>query len=297
MAGMSEMKFSIVVVSWNVSALLMRCLRALEREREAGADIEVFVVDNASKDDSAAMVRQHHPWVKLTVPEKNIGFAQACNQALTQAKGDYVVLLNPDTEVAAGFFTDLEKSFLRHGKAGVIGGHILNEDGTTQTSVRSFPSRWALQLEALKILGRAPGLAKNYLMANFDYATAQQVDQVMGACFAVPRAVWKELGGFDEGFFLWFEEVDFCKRAKDNGYEVWYEPTLTILHTKGTSFKQLTKFQRHYFFTNSLLRYAKKHLGEITRNWLFWLSMPYFFVAALLDYADQRGKKSPAKEK
>ncbi len=287
---MDAVKFSVVVVSWNVSALLMRCLRALEKEREAGVGLEVFVADNASTDGSARQVREHYPWARLTASEKNLGFARAVNAALEQAQGQYFVLLNPDTEVAAGFFTDLEKSFVRHPRAAVIGGHLMNEDGSTQASVRRFPTRYVLVLEAVKLLGRVPGLAGKYLMADFDYRMAQEVDQVMGACFAMPASVWQELHGFDPGFYLWFEEVDFCRRAKAAGYEVWYEPALTVLHTRGASFKQLTKFQKHYLFTNSLLKYARKHFGGVTRGFLFWLSLPYFFVAALLDYVEQHDK-------
>src|SRR3989338_11561119 len=136
---MAEGKFSVTIVSWNVKTELARCLQALAQEQQTGVDFQVIVVDNASHDGSAQLVRQQFPQVRLIALDKNIGFAVACNLGAREAEGDYLLFLNPDVEIAAGFFSDLERAFIHHPKAGIIGGDIFYPDGATQASERGFP--------------------------------------------------------------------------------------------------------------------------------------------------------------
>ena len=284
---MSEVKFSVVVVSWQVRAYLRRCLVSLAGELDKAA-FEVIVVDNASTDGSADLVRREFPWVKLKALLQNQGFAQACNLGVQDSTGRYLLFLNPDTEVAAGFFSDLERTFIQHPEVAVVGGHLVNENGSTQASVRAFPSLWPLALDTLKFLNRYPKLAPHYLQAGFDYTVSQVVAQVMGACLAVRRELWEKLAGFDASFFIWFEEVDFCKRASEAGYKVWYESNLTLTHSRARSFSQLTYLERHSLYTQSLLHYVSKHLSYPSFIMLYILSRPWFVIAFITDYVYSR---------
>lgn len=287
---MTGSQTSVIIVSWNVRELLRVCLKALERERRV-SQIEVIVVDNASLDNTATLVRQEFPWVKFIAQPTNLGFAKACNQAAKLATGRYFVFLNPDTEVSAGFFNDLEREFARHARVGILGGHLLRPDGSTQPSVRGLPTPWPMVLETLKLLQRFPWLAPSYLRLSFNYETSQFVEQVMGACFAVRRETWEQLNGFDERFFVWFEEVDFCKRALTQGYEIWYSAHLILIHQQGQSFNQLTYAKRHRLFTQSLLWYARKHFGLLLWSLLWPLSGLWLLPAYALDLLVQHVKR------
>ncbi len=280
-------RFSVIIVSWNVSTKLSACLDSLAC---AGAATwaEVLVVDNASKDGSADMVRTRYPWVKLTALTYNAGFAAACNLAAKAATAPHLVLLNPDTEVGDKFFDTLATAWQAHPQAAVIGGKLLNEDGTIQPSVRGFPTLWSSLLDSVKLLGRFPQLAPRYLKTTFDYSKVQAVEQVMGACFSVSRQTWDAFHGLDQGYWIWFEEADFCKRAHDRGLEVWYDPEILVRHTLGASFRQLGYLEKHQRFTKSLLRYLRLHASPLTFCLVWLTSRPWFVVAWLLDVARPR---------
>lgn len=282
---MASSKFAVVIVSWNVKTQLEKCLNSLESERNGEPIFSVTVVDNASSDGSAEMVRQNWPQVKLISLSDNIGFARGCNLGAKEINADYILFLNPDTQITAGFFSDLERAFIHQPQAAVIGGRIINPDGTTQPSVRNFPGLWVGILEATKLLGRFPSLAPNYLLPNFNYNEAQEVAQVMGACFAVRAKVWQELAGFDEHFFLWFEEVDFCKRVQNAGWQVWYDHHLSLVHSQAQSFSQLSTYRRHYNFTKSLVYYFYKHSGIVSAGLIWLLSKPWLALSYIYGHA------------
>ncbi|MFA4937559.1 MAG: glycosyltransferase family 2 protein [Patescibacteria group bacterium] len=274
---------SVIIVSWNVKAKLKRCLESLLTEPIQ----QIIVVDNNSADGSVAMVHQEYPQVKLLALTENIGFAAANNLAARDTVGD-LVFLNPDTYLEPEFFQTLDKFWYSHSQAGVVGGRIVYDDGKVQRSIRRFPTFWSSLLDTIRLLGRFPQLAKKYLQPKFDYTKAQAVDQIMGACFAVKRKVWDELGGFDENFFVWFEEVDFCKRIKRAGFEVWYNPELHLSHTQGASFYQLSYFKRYCLFMHSLLYYLKKHHAAWERILIWCISRPVYIIVFLLDYVIPR---------
>lgn len=258
------MQFSVVIVSWNVRDLLRRAIASVLREAKEVA-LEVFVVDNASKDGSAEMVREDFPSVRLIANEKNFGFAAACNQAIRESRGEYVLLLNPDTELRSGALQALARFFASYPSAGVVGGKILNSDGSIQPSVRRFPTLASQVLILLKLHRVFPRLSalRRYFANDFDYSRAQEADQVMGAFFCVPAHLWNAVGLFDERFFVWFEEVDFCKRVRDAGFSVFYAPDAVAIHHGGRSFGQLSPIARQWLFGQSMARYMKKHHGPL----------------------------------
>ena len=268
---------SVIIVSWNVKDLLYQCLVSLMRQ--TGVTAEIFVVDNASTDGTPAMVGQSFPRARLIVNDKNVGFAKANNQALNLAAGRYLLLLNPDTELRPDSLKQVVDFMEKHPRAAIAGCRLLNTDGTLQPSVRRFPTlvsqAWIL-LKAHHLLPTA-----KYWASNFNYHQAQEVDQVMGAFFMIRREAFAELGMLDENFFIWFEEVDYCRRAKNCGWQVWYAPVTEVTHHGGQSFNQLMSFTKQRMFNRSMLYYFKKHHRR--SSWLIlWLLSPASLALAWL---------------
>ncbi|MEK7158450.1 MAG: glycosyltransferase family 2 protein, partial [Patescibacteria group bacterium] len=250
---------SIIIVSWNVRDLLMSCLRSVDRETY-GIRYEIFVVDNASDDQSAQMVRQQFPEVMLIANEVNRGFAAACNQALRRARGRMILLLNPDTLIFNHALEKLTQWMDERPKIGILGPQILNTDLSIQPSTRTFPSL-GIQILVILKLHRAfsffPSVAR-YFGLN-QALSPHRVDQVMGACFLIRRQTFQSIGYFDERFWIWFEEVDYCRRAADAGWETWYTPIAQVMHQKGRSFEQVRAVTRQRHYNQSLFRYFQKH--------------------------------------
>lgn len=273
--------FSVFIVSWNVRDYLRTCLQALAKERSE-ADFEVIVVDNASLDGSCEMVRREFDWVKLISSARNLGFAAANNLGAQEARGEYYVLLNPDTEINPGFFAEVMNFYRRRPAAAVVGGKIFNPDGTLQPSVRRWPTLLSQILVLSKVAHFFPKLISRYLAVDFNYNEETRVDQVMGACFIVPRVIWRNLGAFDAKFFVWFEEVDFCKRCVMAGGEVWYSPKITLRHQQKASFSQLSVSARQWRFNRSAIYYFYKHYSWPAALLLAIISLPVLLVTYVI---------------
>ena len=259
--------FSVVIVSWNVRKLLQDCLESIYRLPAAEQPRAVFVVDNASNDGTVQMVQTNFPQVQLIANQENRGYAAANNQALAQIPNGDVLLLNPDTLVHAGAFPRMLQAFADHPKAGIVGSKLLNVDGSVQPSVRQLPTVSALAAIALKFQHFWPGfppLAK-YMARGLDTEREQAVGQVMGAAFLIRRSVISQIGLLDEGFHVWFEEVDFCKRAADADWETWYVPTAHVTHVGGQSFAQQPSVLKQRTWYQSVMHYSRKHFSFFSR--------------------------------
>lgn len=257
----------IVIVSWNVQEPLRRCLLSLPQTCE-GLDWDCVVVDNNSSDGSAEMVKQishKDERIDIIINKENRGFAYACNQgAAHHNQARYVLLLNPDTQCPVGSLKQLVASADAHPKAGIIGPKLIYPDGTYQPSAQRFPSLADQSLILLKlhhIFSGAKSL-KKYFMHDLDKDKTQEVDQVMGACFLVRKECWDQLEGLDQRYFIWFEEVDACKQAKQNGWQIWYEPSVEIIHYGGEAFAKVFSWRRQGYFNDSLRKYMKKWHGQ-----------------------------------
>lgn len=273
---------SILIVSWNVRDLLKACLASLGAIR--GVRVEIIVVDNASTDGTVAMVRETYPSVRCTANAINRGFAAANNQAIAQATGRYVLLLNPDTEAHAGSIEGVVSYLDAHADIGLFGSTILNADGSLQRSVRSDPTLVALALLFLKLHAVFPNARPlaGYFARSFDYAREADVEQLMGAYLAIRRDALRDIGLLDAGYFLWFEEVDYCKRARDAGWKVRYAPHMPITHKGGESFRKLGNVRQQYFFVTSALRYADKQMTRTAYGCLLLLA-PISIVLGFLE--------------
>jgi N-acetylglucosaminyl-diphospho-decaprenol L-rhamnosyltransferase len=245
----------IVIITYNSAAVIGACLDAA-----IASGAEIVVVDNHSHDNTVEEVRKRS--VRLVANETNRGFAAAANQGFSVLETTYVLMLNPDAVVISSLQPLREACDLPG--SGAAGGQLLDGNGIPQIGfmVRNFPTAASLVLEALllnRIWPKNP-VNRRYRGLELDYSLRQEVEQPAGAFLMVKRALWQELGGFDEGFHpLWFEDVDFCKRLMKRGYRLYYEPRAVAKHTGGHSIPELTVEMRHFYWYRSLLRYSAKH--------------------------------------
>ena len=252
---------TIIIVSWNVRALLRRCLQSIPSDSPA---VQVIVVDNASGDGSAEMVRAEFPHVHLIANEENRGFTAANNQGLALSHGRHLLLLNPDTEIVGNALATMV-SYIDHNAAvGVVGPQILYPDGSLQPSRRRFPTLATALVESTVVQEWWDDnqILRRYYMADTPDDAIQAVDWVVGACMLVRRQAYEQVGGLDEGFFMYSEELDWCRRIKEAGWEVVYLPTATIIHHEAKSSDQVVA-ARHIYFQSSKVRYFHKHHGSL----------------------------------
>ena len=265
---MNRPDLSVVVVSWNVRELLCGCLRSL-RETAGVLDVEVVVVDNASSDGSAEQVRTAFPQVQLIALDENTGYAGGNNRGLAASHGRHVLSLNPDTVVRPGALEAIVRTLDSDPHIGAVAPRNLREDGRVRPSARRFPSRAAMLYRYLFFRGIQPlrGAYRAYRMRDVAWDREMSVDQPAGAALAVRRTVLEEVGGWDDGFFMYFEEVDLCRRIRDRGYEIRFTPAAEVVHLGGRSTRQMGSARRLAFF-RSMFRYFDKH-GESARTRLF----------------------------
>lgn len=259
---------SVIIVSWNVRERLAECLRSVFANANS-LNLEVFVVDNASADKSADMVQKDFPLVKLIANTENLGFSMANNQAAKLAGGRYILLLNPDMRVLSDTLPEMVKFMDGNPRASVAGCHLVGEKGETVAQARCFPTVCDQAAIILKLPHLFPHLLDKYLMIGFDYNATQpqSVDSIRGSFFMARREVWDKLGGLDERYFIWFEEVDFCRQVKNTGGEIIYNSAVKCVDYVGQSFKQVDSYKKQKMFTDSMLKYFKKwHPG-----WQYWL--------------------------
>ena len=253
---------SVLIVSWNTRELLRSCLLSLQTHL-GKIEHEIIVVDCASSDGSAAMVRGEFPGVTLVASDENLGFARGNNLAFSRSMGEWVWLLNPDTEVFAGAAQTLV-SFLetRPCVGGVASALVDARDGHFQRSCRTFPTPAALWCEASGLARLFPRSKRFgfYKMGWFSHRVRSEVEQPMASSFLLRREAIDSIGGiFDEQFPIFFNDVDLCWRLAEKDWQVWYEPAAKVLHWGGASTKQrraemiaeshasLEKFYRKWF--------------------------------------------------
>jgi len=256
------MDLSIVIVSWQVKEKLRENLSALYNS-QGDFSFEVWVVDNNSNDGSAAMVRAEFPQAHLIANEENLGFAAANNQALKSAVGKFILLLNPDMRVRPDTLAKALYWAEHNPQATVSGIKLTDESGKTIKQVRRFPTFLDQLAIVLKLPHLFPAVVSRYLEVDFNYEQAAKVDSLRGAFFLINRAAYKKISGqaeplLDERYFVWFEEVDFCREVCALGGEVWYTPEAVCVDYVGQSFKQLKLGQSQKYFRASMLKYFEK---------------------------------------
>ena len=275
------MKLSIVIVSYNVRHYLDLCLQSVQKALE-GVDGEVFVVDNASSDDTMTVLPSRYPWVHFIVNEENLGFARANNIAIRQSKGKYVLLLNPDTTVAEQTLRGVVRFMDEHPKAGGAGVMMHNEDGTlAPESRRAIPTPW---VSALKMLG----FTKRYYMSHLPWDEANRIEVISGAFCFLRRTALDQIGLLDEDYFMYGEDIDLSYRLLKGGWENWYLPQ-SITHYKGKSTRK-TDYRYVHVFYQAMLIFFRKHYNHLSIFYTLPVKIAIYFRAfiALIDILRQK---------
>lgn len=256
------MKLSIVILCWNDFKVISDCLRSICSGTHA-TEYEIIISDNGSSDGSQEFIRRNYPSAVIVENGKNLGFAAGNNAGIQASRGEYVLILNPDTIVHEGALGKLVDFADRHQEAGGFGCRVLSADGSYQISARPFPTLWRLWLTALHLwsLGRLSPVFTSDVYPQWTGDTERPVDWQSGCCVMFRSSLLKQLGGFDEQFFYYFEETDLCRRVWNAGYPIIFTPEVTITHLGSQSVKraplrfELERFRNRY-------RYFYKYFGR-----------------------------------
>ncbi|MDY7080228.1 MAG: glycosyltransferase family 2 protein [Chloroflexota bacterium] len=283
------MDVSIIIVNWNTRDLLAQCLQSVY-DTEGDLDLEVIVVDNASTDGSVEMARQDFPQVQIIANAENVGFVQANNQAIAHCQGRYLLLLNSDAKALPGSLDKTVRFMNEHPNAGIAGVRLLNPDGTFQASYTPFPTLWR-EFLILSGLGR---LLVRSTFPSFGPQTekgAQRIKGYMeGAYLMARREAVGQAGGLDERIFMYAEEVDWCYRFHQTGWEVWYLPQAPVIHYGGQSTKQRQSRMEAELY-RSRVYFFRKHYGRTAalclRTMIYGMTMSKMLVHGVLRFLTQ----------
>lgn len=270
---------SIIIVNWNVASLLENCIRSIlsgpvtvvsPGERKditlTRPTVEIIVVDSCSSDDSVLML-QEFPKV-ITIPlGENVGFSKGCNIGFSLSRGRYILLLNPDTEIIDKALRQLIEYMDDNSHVGFVGPHTFNSDGTTQPTRRNFPNFmtlvFSLNKNSGKLRERAPDYVANYYyMGGTCDREIMEVDWVQGSALLIRRETYESVGGLDEDFWMYLEEIDWCRRARTIGWLGIYMGEASIVHHQGKSTLQVPQNSRDHY-ERGLLLYFQKHHGQL----------------------------------
>jgi N-acetylglucosaminyl-diphospho-decaprenol L-rhamnosyltransferase len=252
-------RMAVGVINYNTREHLQRCLASVREESAA----EVVVVDNGSDDGSVEMVRRRFPEVRLHVEPTNPGYGAGCNRAVAKCSADYVLLLNSDTELQRGCLDALVHYLQLHPAVGIAGPRLENPDGSLQRSCHLFPSPAVTLLEMTPVRRLAhylPTFREHYPRA-WAHNRARRVDWLTGAALALRRQAFLSVGGFDESYFMYQEEVDLCYRMLAAGWETHFTPAGTIVHVGGASTGQFRVEMAAQHLLSVLRFYDRHHRG------------------------------------
>lgn len=256
------MDLSIIIVNFNVKVFLQNLLDSIEKA-STQLQSEIIIIDNASDDGSVELLRDKYPKVKLIVNNRNLGFGKANNLGLKEAKGKFILLINPDTIVAEDTFTKMIEFFDQTPEAGLAGCKILNPDGTLQLPCRrSFPGPWTsfTKVTGLSTLFPKSKIFARYNLTYLDENQTYEVDAISGSFMMMRKEVYDKVGGFDEQFFMYGEDLDLCYRIQKAGYKVYYVHSTQIIHYKGESTKRSSIDETRVFY-DAMHLFVKKHLS------------------------------------
>ncbi len=257
------MDLSIITVNYNVKEFLQNLIHSIHKAARS-LNYEIIIVDNASSDASVDFITEKFPEVKLIANDKNLGFGKANNQGLKIAKGNYILLINPDAIVSEDTFTKMISFFESHPAAGLAGCKILNPDGTLQLACRrSFPGPWTSFCKVTGLSNLFPNsrLFARYNLTYKDENESYEVDAISGSFMMMKRDVYEKTGGFDEDYFMYGEDLDLCYRIQQAGFKVYYVHEAQIIHYKGESTRR-SSLDETKFFYDAMHLFVKKHLSS-----------------------------------
>lgn len=280
------LRVSIVIVSFNTVDLLDQCLESIER-CESEYDLDVIVVDNGSHDGSADLVADRYPGVRLLRNADNLGFSKATNQGIRISDADYVLLLNSDTVVLPGSIDRVVEHLEAHPEVGIVGCKVLKPDGTLDAPCRrSFPTPENSLYQRLGLTRLFPKSRRfaAYYLSYLDPDETASIDCLMGAYMMIRRAVVDRVGLLDEDCFFYAEDIDYCYRTKQAGWEIVYFPEVTIIHHRGASTAKDRIKATTYFHQSMLVFYRKHQAPHRSRlvNGLVYSGIALSYAAALV---------------
>ena len=257
------MDLSIIIVNYNVKEFILNLLHSIKKA-SFNISSEIIVIDNASDDGSVDAIKEKFPSVKLIENKKNIGFGAANNKGLELAQGDYILFINPDCIVSEDTFDKMISFFENNKDCGLAGCKILNSDGTLQLACRrSFPGPWTsfTKVTGLSNIFPKSRIFTRYNLTYLDENQSYEVDAVSGSFMMIRKEVYNKVGGFDEQFFMYGEDLDLCYRVQKADYEVYYVHDTQIIHYKGESTKRSNLDETKLFY-DAMNKFVKKHLSS-----------------------------------
>lgn len=278
------MRLSAIIVNWNTSSLLEACIRSIEKF-PPDCEHEVVVVDNASSDFDEAEFRGSFPNTVLIANSENTGYARGNNQGIERASGDYILLLNPDTQVTDGALRHLIEFMESHLEAAAAGPRLVRPDGSIDRSVRGFPYPGPIAWELLGLAKLFPRSRRfgAYRMSYFTYDEAVEVDQPMGSCLILRKSAIDDIGMLDEQFPIFFNEVDWLYRAKQKGWKVYFTPDAVVIHHGGAGTRQAGRRKMRRESHDSLLKFYEKHFRGDMSAPAYWLSNVCIRISRMLN--------------
>lgn len=274
-------KISIIIVNWNTREFLKNCIESVP-DACNGYDYEVIVVDNSSYDGSTEFIRTSYPDINLLANDTNLGFATACNQAAKVATGKYLFLLNPDTVLKKDAIKELVDFIENQSWVGAVGPQLLDGPGKITNSVRKFPTMTQALIRDTIIGKFIPWVKITRLIQILPMDKPSVVDNVSGGALLIKKELWKELGGMDERFFMFYEDVDLCKRIKEMGYNVFYLPAIKVIHLGGGSRHQ-DRSSAFYYSIKSRFLYFQKNYSRLTLILFKCIYKPLFVIDLGMD--------------
>ena len=262
------MNLSIIILNYKTRGLLKQCLKGIQLF-DLNLDYEIIVVDNNSCDGTIEMMKDEFTQIKLIASLVNKGYAGGMNLGIKEAKGKYLLLLNTDIAILDNSIRKLYDFMEAHPKAGLAGPKLLNPDGTTQLSCYRFPS-FLIPIYRRTPLGKLPftkKILRKYLMLDWDHKQSKTVDWILGACMIVRKEAINKVGRMDERFFLYFEDIDWCRRFWQNSYEVYYIADVELVHyhkresAENPGLKGVFSYPTRIHIA-SWLKYFAKHFGS-----------------------------------
>jgi len=278
-----KLKLSVIIISWNVKDCLITCLRSIEANQPC-CDCEIIVVDNASTDGTVDLLKREFSQVKLIANSGNKGFSAANNQAIKIAKGEYLLLLNPDTVVHPCSLDTLITFLDTSPDFGACGPKLLDADGRMHASIGYVPTfRSILYGKTIfRSLGLFQGHYRKLQTDNIDCSKQVDVEQISGAVLMVRCSLMKQIGLMDESFFLYYEDVDLCLRIRKAGWRIAYVPEAMITHTGGRSTLQVSA-KKKFMLYKSLLIYLRKHKGRFPTTLFSFIFKPGVIIKEMLN--------------
>lgn len=288
-SGASTPPVTVAVVSWNTRWLLSDCLAALHADARAER-AEVWVVDNASSDGSADLVREQYPWVKLIAASENLGFGRAVNLVAARTRSEWLVPANADTRVSDGALRALLEEGERHPDAGIIAPRLILPDGSTQHSAYPFPTL-PFTLAYLTRLTRLSHRAARHwcIDGGFDPGEARDVPWAVGAFLLVRRTAWDEVGGFDEAQWMYAEDVDLGWRMRRAGRITRYTPAAEVVHAESAATTQAWGHERHTRWHASTYLWLARRRGFPYARLIAAVNVVGFLAQAVLLSLVRRG--------